>query len=105
MEIGKLNKRITINKISRVASGTGWTETITKVKDTWAHVRPISHGETLSFGLELGQRNIEFTIRYDGELDQTNQIVFGSRTFRVKSVINTDEANREVKILAVERTD
>lgn len=108
MRIGKLNKRITINTVTRTAATDGmggYTETTAKVKDTWARIRPLTNSETLTYGVELGQRMVEITLRYDTMLDQTNTIVFGSRTFRVRSVINKDEFNHEITILASERTD
>ena len=108
MRIGKLNKRVTINTVTRTASTDGmggYTETNAKVKDTWAKMRPLTNSETLNYGLELGQRMVEFTLRYDTMLDQTNSIVFGARTFRVRSVINVDEFNHELTVLASERTD
>lgn len=108
MRIGKLNKRITINTVTRTAATDGmggYTETTVKAKETWARIQPSSNYETLSYGLELGQRMVEITLRYDTMLDQTNTIVFGSRTFRVRSVINKDEFNHELTVLASERTD
>lgn len=108
MRIGKLNKRVTINTVTRTTATDGmggYTETTAKVKDTWAQIRPLTNSETLNYGVELGQRMVEIRLRYDSMLDQTNTVVFGARTFRVRSVINTDEFNHEIIILASERTD
>lgn len=107
MKIGKLNKRVTLKTVTRSAVNNlgGVTETASTVKETWANVRPLSASENLNYGLELGQRTLEFTLRYDGVITQTNFLEYNSRTFRIKSVINSDEANKEYKIIASERTD
>jgi SPP1 family predicted phage head-tail adaptor len=106
MRIGKLNKRVTIKTVTRTADGLGgYTETISTVKETWAGIRPLSAKETLSYGLELGDRTAEIRLRFDGTVNQTNYIEFGSRVYRIKSVVNPDEGNREYVLICTERTD
>lgn len=107
MKIGPMNKRITIKSVtSKTADGLGGNTLVYgTVKETWAKVRPLSNREQLTYGLTLGVRAYEFTIRYDGTINQSNRIELNSRPFRIESVINTDEANREYKIIASERTD
>jgi SPP1 family predicted phage head-tail adaptor len=106
MKIGKLNHRITLETVSRTSDNLGgYTTTVSTVKTTWAGVRSLSAKEILSFGLELGERNLEFTIRNDRPITQTNSIDFGGRKFRIKSIIDPTERNYEYKIIASERTD
>lgn len=106
MQTGKLNKRVTIKTVTRVTDSLGgYTETAATVKETWAGFRPLSARETLSYGLELGDRTHEVTLRHDGVLNQTNYLEMGGRTFRIRSVINVDEANFEYKLIVTERTD
>lgn len=106
MQIGKLNKRIALYTVTRVADGMGgFTETPVKVKDTWGMIRPLSAREVLNYGLELGERNAEIKIYFDGEIDQSNYIVFGSRNYRIRSVINPMEYGMEYQLICTERTD
>jgi SPP1 family predicted phage head-tail adaptor len=106
MQIGKLNKRVTIKSVTRVADGIGgFNETETTVKETWAQLRPLSAKETLSYGLELGDRASEITVMFDGAINQTNFILFGSRRYRIRSVVNPDEAKWIYKLICTERTD
>ena len=106
MQIGRLNKRVIIKTVSRTADGFGgFTETESTVKETWAQVRPLSAKESLSYGLELGDRANEITVRLDGALNQTNFFTFGSRIYRIRSIINPDEGNWIYKLICTERTD
>jgi SPP1 family predicted phage head-tail adaptor len=106
MQIGKLNRRITIKTVTRVADGLGgYNETASTVKETWAGVMPLSARESLNYGLELGERAHEITIRYDGVINQTNYIEYGGRSFRIRSVVNPEEGRREYKLICTERTD
>jgi SPP1 family predicted phage head-tail adaptor len=106
MQIGKLNKRVTIKTVTRTADGLGgFTEVASTVKETWAAVRPLSAKETLSYGLELGDRTAEITLRYDGTITQTQYIEFGSRAYRIKSVMSPDERRHEYVLICTERTD
>ncbi len=106
MKIGKLNHRITIENVSRTADNLGgYTTTVSTVKTTWAGVRTLSAKEVLSFGLELGERNLEFTIRNDRPLTQSNSIEFNGRKFRIRGISDPNERKYEYKIIASERTD
>jgi SPP1 family predicted phage head-tail adaptor len=107
MKIGAMNKRITIKYVSsKTPDGMGgYTFVYSTLKETWSKVRPLTNRETLSLGLALGTRTYEFTVRFDGTLNQQNKIELNGRQFIIQSVINTDEANKEYKIIASERTD
>lgn len=106
MQIGKLNKRVTIKDVTRTADGLGgYTETETNVRETWASVFPFNGREQLNYGLELGERTYEITLRYNGTLDQTNIIEYNSKRLRINSVVITDEANWEYRLICTERTD
>lgn len=106
MRIGKLNKRVTIKTVSRTVDGLGgFTESVTTVKETWAGIRPLSARETLSYGLELGDRTAEIKLRYDGVVNQTNYIDYAGREYRIRSVINPDERKHEYILICTERTD
>lgn len=109
MEIGKLNRRITYTVFAAssatatggYAKGAG-TDTI-----TWCMAKPLSQQESLINGLQLGQRGMEFTFRYEQgtNITQEVELTYETRTFRVISILEIDENKRVVKVLANERTN
>lgn len=114
MNFGKLNTRVNIYKNVAGAADSlgGYANTGTLQKTTWARIRWISSFENLRYGLEVGERMGELTLRLDQNynIDQNYYLTFtdvysGTRTLRVKSVINTDEKNNELILLVSERTD
>jgi SPP1 family predicted phage head-tail adaptor len=106
MQIGKLNKRIIIKTVTRTADGLGgFTEVASTVKETWASVFPFNGRESLQYGLEAGERSCEVVLRFDGVINQTNYIEYNNRTFRINSVVNTDERKHEYRLICTERTD
>ena len=109
MEIGKLNRRVTY---TTYAAGTttatgGYTKGAATDKETWAHVKPLSQRESLLNGLQLGQRALEFTFRYEQGDNITQQVdlTYDNRIFKVRSIIEVDENRKIVKVIGSERTD
>lgn len=114
MNFGKLNKRLVIKGIKSTTSDSigGRTETTETKKTTWGSLRPVSAKEAMVYGLEVGSRAHECTLRYDEnyEIDQNYWIEWtdrgdNTRTFRIVSVIDVNEAAHEIKLLLNERTD
>jgi SPP1 family predicted phage head-tail adaptor len=109
MNIGKLNRRITVTTYGAntlTATG-GYTKGAETNVTTWCAARPLSQKETLLNGLQLGQRNYEFTFRYEQgtNVSQETKITYDSREFKVSSIIEIDDYKRVVKVLAAERTN
>jgi len=109
MEIGKLNRRMTITSYGAntpTATG-GYTKGASSDTETWCGAKPLSQSESLLNGLALGQRGYEFTFRYEkgNEVSQQTVLTYESRSFRVITILEIDENKRVVKVLANERTD
>lgn len=109
MEIGKLNRRITYTTFAAstpTATG-GYTKGAATNVETWCMAKPLSQSESLSNGLQLGQRGYEFTFRYEQgtNITQEVELTYETRSFRVVSVLEIDENKRVVKVLANERTN
>lgn len=113
MEIGKLNRRITLKTVTRTPDGIGgFTETEVSQKETWGSVKPMSQREQLLYGLEVGVRAYKCAIRFDVnfDIDQSYFIEYVNRfsdtvKFRVIQVLNMDESTRKVELAVTERTD
>ena len=104
MRVGELRHRVSIQTQVETSDGMGgsvisWSDVY---NDVPAAIWPLSANERLdSMKLEL-QTTHKIRIRYLSGLTADNRIVFGSRTFNIISIINADERNRQLDILATE---
>lgn len=113
MNIGKLNRRIKLYTVTRVADTIGgYTETEVLQKETWASVIPLSQREILLYGMEVGVRGYKIGIRLDlgYDIDQSFSFKYTNRfsvekTLRIVSILDIGESGNEFIILANERTD
>jgi SPP1 family predicted phage head-tail adaptor len=69
---------------------------------TWAAVWPKSAKESMVNGQETGTVTHRVRIRYRAGVNHAMRVKYGVRTFKISQVINTDEANRWLDILATE---
>ena len=68
-----------------------------------AAIRPTSARETMLAGNTLAQGVTHvITMRYTDRIKPTSRITFRSRTFEVTGIINVDERNIELQVLAKE---
>lgn len=68
----------------------------------WASIRPVSASEIIKSNREEMNITHRIKIRYMSGLSSDMRIVFGTRKFDINSIININEASREIEILAVE---
>jgi head-tail adaptor len=106
MNTGKLNKRITYTGAGTyIDDGFGGkTQTVAgATTETWSGVRQLTAREVLSYGLPVTYRTFEFWFLYErgANISEGTIISYESKTFRVISVIEQDEAKRVIKVLAV----
>ena len=113
MNFGKLNKRLALKTVTRVADNMGgYVETIVLKKTAWGSLTPVSQVETLSYGMALGSRVYKSKIRWDEnyDIDQNYYIEWvdrydKTRKFRIISVLKKEESAHEIELLLNERTD
>lgn len=107
MNIGKLNRRITISTYgaNTVTATGGYTRGAETQTETWCAAKPLNGKELLLNGLQLGERAYEFTFRYEQgvNVSQLGKLTYESREFRVIQVLEIDEYKRVVKVTAQER--
>ena len=103
MRAGTLRHRITIQEQTDTADGMGgFSTTWTDLFDMRAAIWPLSAKESLdAMKLELVVTH-KIRIRYRSGITAKNRIKFGSRIFNIISLINPDERNRILDILATE---
>ena len=109
MNFGKLNKRV---KIRTFAADTatvygGTTKGAATDVETWASVSQLSQSETLLNGLKLGEANFEITFRYipASAITQRNELIYNGVNLRISSIIDVDEDNSMIRVMATERTN
>lgn len=108
MRAGQLRHRIAIQESTDTPDGAGgftssWAD-ISGMESVPAAIWPLSSKESLdSMKLELSVTH-KIRIRYRSGITAKNRIKFGSRYFNIISLINPDERNRILDILAIEDT-
>ena len=107
MRPGKLRHFVTINRYAPTVSPvTGETIAAYKELDTgfWAEIRPLSAKEMVNAQQTVGESTHRITMRYTPYVGRKDQIIFGSRVFEIESVLNRDERNIELTLMAHEIT-
>ncbi len=106
MKSGLLNKRVTFQANTPTANDIGeYVDTYTDAFTVWAEVLPLA-GRLL---FQAQQANSEVTgtirIRYRSDVGPTMRIVYGSRYFRILSIIDPHEKHDHLEIMVKEKLD
>jgi len=104
--VGKLRNKITIqnNVLSADAYG-GFTRANTTFITAFAQIKPKSAKQV--FNEQTGEQisnpqDFEFIIRHRDNINVNMRILFGTRTFDIKSIENDNEYDRYIKLVATE---
>lgn len=90
-----LNKRISIRTMTTTDDGMGGeVETIAAFCSTWAAIWPVSSKELRENMREQAIVTHNIRIRYRSGVLHTMTILFGSRKFEIKGIVNPDEGNK-----------
>jgi len=106
--LGEYNKRVAIWSTTLTTDSMGGSTESTPASATatvWARVEPMQGSRQLQYAQITGMQGYAFTFPYrsDVTIDYTNYLVFGTRKFQITSILDTDEANKELIILAYEK--
>ena len=113
MEAGNLNREIVLKYYGApVATDIGGTtRPLLTAKTTLASISAMSDKESITYGLEIGQRNYKVVLRFDPnyEIDNNYMIVYTNRFNRevilnVVSVIVNDEDFNMMTLITNERS-
>ena len=107
MRIGELKHRITLQRRSITQSDSGEpTETWVDLGTRWAKIEPLSSKEYFSNLQQQSQITHKVTMRYTNNFTPTttDQILYGSRTFHIESMLNVGEENKEYTLMVKEQT-
>jgi SPP1 family predicted phage head-tail adaptor len=101
--IGQLRKRLELQTITETADGGGgFTETWTKVTIIWGSIKPLDARERLRAMVLETPITHKIMLRYRTDITTKSRLLFGTRIFNVREVINIDERNKYLEILAEE---
>lgn len=102
---GRRNKLITIEELTQTTTDGGEvTETATTLAKVWAAIEPLSARESWFAKQSQATTTHKITILYRSDVTSRMRAKWESRTFNFESVVNLDEANREMVIMATEVT-
>lgn len=105
MAIGNLRKKVTLQQEQRTPdSGGGYTLAWATVATVWAAITPMSgHEITAASGIQ-GRLTHKITMRWrnDIPLNAGMRLLYGTRAFNIRYVLNAREANRWAIMLAEE---
>lgn len=105
MRSGPLRHRVTLqNRTSSKDEFGQLVETWTDLYVAWASVEPISGRELLSSQQTLGEVTHRIRTRYRAGISVATRILFNGRIFDIESVINNQEKNAHLEIMAKEGT-
>lgn len=87
LEIGDLTKRIRVDRQLTTADGQGGQAVTWALRAViWASIAPISQSEAIRAGAVTSVLLSAITIWYRTDLDVTDRIILGARTFRILSI-------------------
>lgn len=94
MKIAELRHQIIIQEKIQTPDGMGgFTETLNTVHETWAAIWPVSAKETRENMRVEANVSHNIRIRYRSGITYAMIVVFGTRTFEIKGIVNIDERN------------
>ena len=103
-DIGSMNKRVIIQAVTQSAdSQGGFTETWATYKTVWAAIKPISGGETFQASQYRTPVTHKITMRYLPSITTKHRILYGSRVFAIKEIIDVDDDNYLLVMKAIEQ--
>lgn len=103
MRAGQLRHRVTIQTLAEVQNAFGevpqlWQDAV----ECWASIEPLSGRELFAAQQVRPEVTHRITMRYR-EIGPKNRIMFGTRAFHIDSILNKDERNVMLTIMAFEK--
>jgi len=100
---GRRSRRITIQSLAKTTTDAGEvTEVAATLATVWAAIEPLNGSEQWLAKQSQAITTHKITMLYRDDVTSDMQALYNGRTFRFESVINIDEANRHLLIMATE---
>ncbi len=106
VRLGELRHRLIIQAERATGDGGGgqsgpWADPVT-VATVWGRVEPLTGGERLRALRLEGRLSHRVVIRHRAGITPAMRIVFGSRVFNIRAVIDREERDRFLELLCEE---
>lgn len=104
MNAGDLRHRVTIQSQTPTVNAIGervpgaWTDVTT----VYASIRPASAKEVAYYQAIQLETTHAITMRYTPEMKPDRRLKFGTRVFNIAGIVNVDECDIELRVLAYE---
>ena len=108
MQAGLLRKRIVLQSRPAPLDSSGSTSNVwTDVATVWGDLKPMSGRNLMAAQAVKSELSHEITLRYRPEfanpiLASEMRVVYSGRYFNIHAVLNRDERNREITLMAFE---
>lgn len=106
MNIGRLNKRVSIFRYSETETALGGVKTeLKRIATVWAELRPMRGTEFLEYYREANALQYKVTMRWRADLTEKDVLVFEGRQFEINSIINIMEGRTYMEVYCTESKD
>lgn len=103
MRAGPLRHRVTIQELAEVQNTFGEVPQVWQDAEvSWASVEPLAGRELFAAQQVRPELTHKIVMRYR-QISTKNRILFGNRIFNIDSVVNKDERNVMLTIMAIEK--
>lgn len=101
MNIGKFKHRITIQSYVETTDALGQIEQSWQDhKKVWSMIKTVQGREYFEAAATQNEDTARFVTRYTTGIEPSMRILYKGRTYDIQSVINDDEANKTLTIVA-----
>src|SRR4051794_1805977 len=99
-----LRFRLTVQSLSQTTDGQGgFTNTWADVADVWASLEPVKGYERYQAMQTQTPVTHKIILRYRSDVTTKHRLLYGSRVFVIKELLNVGEMNRFLQIKALEQ--
>lgn len=99
----RLRHRLTLQEpVHTPDSGGGYISSWSDIAQLWAEILPVSGRERLFTGKVQAEATHRILIRYRSDVSTSHRLVFESRIFNIRSIMNAHERNEMLELLAEE---
>ena len=103
--IAQMKHRVALQSVAQASDGQGgFTDTWTTSATVWAAIEPLNGFEKLQAMQLASPVTHKVTIRYRAGVTTKDRLLYGSRVFHIKEVINVDEDRNFLRLRCVEQS-
>jgi SPP1 family predicted phage head-tail adaptor len=103
MRAGRLDRKVTLQRLSVAQTGSGAAKhAYTDVATVWAAVEPLKGEEFHEAAKTVSAVTHRLLLRYRADVEPTWRILYGLRRFAISAVLNSGEGRRELQLMCRE---